>query len=303
MLNHERIVKEINSNSSIAKFNFKPAKQPATGFSIQKELFLQLPKEMDSSKSISQQIMDEKTTAKIKKFKRIAAQNYDLNMDYYSKLNHDEYLNALDLVISKYELREIDDLDEVKGISGDYLLCLDDFHQFYFSGGNLRTEITKTWYSPSNFMVSCERNYSLEIRNFGIFDTKRIFVNSDKDQIDYSLLTENEVKMIKKEFKSIILENKFYLPRWAHSLQNYATPILSLEFKHLFASEEFQNLAQELSAGPHSSEEKFKKFTSEQVYEIIQQSHKLIDEVDELPKMITRLMGPTGIQRIKNLDL
>jgi hypothetical protein len=77
--------------------------------------------------------MDEKTTAKIKKFKRIAAQNYDLNMDYYSKLNHDEYLNALDLVISKYELREIDDLDEVKGISGDYLLCLDDFHQFYFS--------------------------------------------------------------------------------------------------------------------------------------------------------------------------
>lgn len=130
--------------------------------------------------------------------------NYELNMEFFSKIDHKEFDKYLARFITKYNFRETKDLSELSFKKGIYILVLDKYNQVYIGkSNNMKKEIMKYWSKK----ISCDRllygdTYSsvLSISSFGALDTTRIFYKELKWYKDIDESEELYIKSFKNEY-------------------------------------------------------------------------------------------------------
>lgn len=110
--------------------------------------------------------------------------NYDLNIKYFSTLNHNEFDMYLNSFVSKNKFKEIFDLKDINQIKGIYILVLDEYNQVYIGiSNNIKKRILAHWNTRHDFdrlIFGDKENSILSIDSFGALDTTRIFYKEVK---------------------------------------------------------------------------------------------------------------------------
>lgn len=105
--------------------------------------------------------------------------NYDLNMNFFKKLDPEVFNKKLDRLVKKYKLKEVNDLNSLVA-SGVYIMVLDEYKQVYIGiSQDIKTRIINHWRAKKEFdrLIFGSRDKSvLSIDSFGALDTTRIFV-------------------------------------------------------------------------------------------------------------------------------
>lgn len=105
--------------------------------------------------------------------------NYDLNMAYFDSHDFEEFDKYIVSQCEKFKLKQCLDLNELKGVSGVYVMVLDDYKQVYIGkADDMKRRILQHW----NKRKSLERlifgdicNSILSVDSFGALDTTRVF--------------------------------------------------------------------------------------------------------------------------------
>ena len=104
--------------------------------------------------------------------------NFDLNMNYFSKLNNDDFKNYLNKFVKKYKFKEVFDLSKIKA-QGMYIIVLDEYKQVYIGvSDNVKQRIMRHWSTTKEFdrlIFGNKEKSILSIDSFGALDTTRIF--------------------------------------------------------------------------------------------------------------------------------
>lgn len=109
-------------------------------------------------------------------------ENYNLNMDFFNKLDSNDFNDKIKQFCNKYKgAIEITDLnDERASYSGYYVLILDEYKQVYIgASSNIKERILQHWkrekqYDRRIFVSTKESKISID--SFGPFDTTRIII-------------------------------------------------------------------------------------------------------------------------------
>lgn len=111
--------------------------------------------------------------------------NFDLNIDFYSKLDESEFVKEIGSFKEKYpEFTEVNNLNEYDGVEGYYIMILGGYRQVYVgTSTNIKRRIMQHWsknkefdrllWPPGNKGVYESR---LAIDSFRALDTTQIFV-------------------------------------------------------------------------------------------------------------------------------
>ena len=108
-------------------------------------------------------------------------ENFDLNMEYFSLLNHSEFCVEIEKFLKQNNyFTEVDDLNLYDGKAGYYLMVLDEYSQLYIgTTGNIKKRIRQHWSSSKSFDRLIFGNVDssiLSIDSFRALDTTRIYV-------------------------------------------------------------------------------------------------------------------------------
>lgn len=143
----------------------------------------------------------------VKKHYEECLYNYDLNIEYFCKLNHNEFDKYLKAFVSKNKFKEIFDLKNVSGTEGIYILVLDEYNQVYIGISNdIKRRILTHWSSKKEFdrlLFGNKEKSVLSIDSFGALDTTRIFYK----QIKHQGINDEEYRCV-DSFKSIYALNR-----------------------------------------------------------------------------------------------
>lgn len=109
--------------------------------------------------------------------------NYQLNMKYFNSLNRNEFNEYLIKYMSQNDFIEIKDLKEYIGVSGIYVMVLDEYKQVYIgiTDNGIKERIKQHWNAkkePERLIFGQAFNSVLSIDSFGALDTTRIFVKT-----------------------------------------------------------------------------------------------------------------------------
>ena len=122
-----------------------------------------------------------------KYYQLVVLQNYDLNMQYFSTLNHEEFQIAIsDFCNKNRNFKEVKDLTEYAGQSGYYVMVLDKYCQVYIGTAvDIKRRIQHHWSNRKNFDRLLFPMYAvnesiLSIDSFRALDTTRIFACKTK---------------------------------------------------------------------------------------------------------------------------
>ena len=112
--------------------------------------------------------------------------NFELNMKYFNSLSSDEFNKYLEEFMLENEFVEISDLKNYIGISGIYVMVLDEYKQVYIgiTNNGIKERIKQHWNAnkePERLIFGQAFNSVLSIDSFGALDTTRIFVKTDGD--------------------------------------------------------------------------------------------------------------------------
>ena len=144
----------------------------------------------------------------IEKHYKDCMENFDLNMNYFTRLNFDKFNEYLLKFVKKKKFNEVDDLDILKDKKGIYILVLDNYKQVYIGISNsIKKRILQHWRTKKDFghLLCGEVDTSvLSIDSFGALDTTRIFY---KELKWYQDLDEYEERIV-KEFKNEYMLNR-----------------------------------------------------------------------------------------------
>lgn len=121
-----------------------------------------------------------------------ALANFDLNMAYFSTLDHDEFEAAVATAVAAQKgMVEVTDLNEWKGKRGLYVMVLDDFCQAYVgvteSESGVAGRIRQHWTSSKAFdrlLFGDVSDSILSIDSFRALDTTRIFAAKSRNPFD-----------------------------------------------------------------------------------------------------------------------
>lgn len=109
--------------------------------------------------------------------------NYDLNMNFFSKLNKDEFNVELNNFISEYpQFKEVKDLSKYDGKSGYYLMVLDEYKQVYLgTSSNILKRIREHWtinkpFKSLLYPSNAVETSVLSIATFRALDTTRLYI-------------------------------------------------------------------------------------------------------------------------------
>lgn len=113
--------------------------------------------------------------------------NFDLNMEYFSLLNHDEFNKEIDKFLKKNKgFVEVFDLKLYDGKLGYYIMILDEYSQVYIGTSNdIKRRIMQHWcknvpFDRLLFPMGNVNSSILSINSFRAFDTTRIFAYTTK---------------------------------------------------------------------------------------------------------------------------
>ena len=115
-------------------------------------------------------------------YRELCLQNFDLNMQFFSSLNHEEFEEEIANFLLKNEgFVEVYDLNEWEGVSGYYLMVLDKYCQIYIgTTDDVKKRIRQHWTKSKSFdrllfpLYAVEKSV-LSIDSFRALDTTRIF--------------------------------------------------------------------------------------------------------------------------------
>jgi hypothetical protein len=108
--------------------------------------------------------------------------NYDLNMQFFSCLCHEEFNDELEMFLKRNRMfTKVLDLNDYDSKKGYYIMVLDEYCQVYIgTSDNIKKRIRQHWSSSKKFdrllfpMGNIEGSI-LSIDSFRAFDTTRIF--------------------------------------------------------------------------------------------------------------------------------
>lgn len=108
--------------------------------------------------------------------------NFDLNMEYFSHLNHKKFFEEIQRFLKKNkQFNHVCDLNLYENKSGYYLMILDEYCQLYIgTTSNIKRRIRQHWTRKMPFdrllfpMGNVEKSI-LPIDSFRAFDTTRIY--------------------------------------------------------------------------------------------------------------------------------
>lgn len=126
-----------------------------------------------------------------KEYQEAILKNFDLNMEYYSLLNRNEFNKEVTGFIEAYCFDAISDLNDYKNQSGYYLMILDDYCQVYIGTcNNIYRRIREHWKRTKSFdrllfpMWNIEKS-RLSIDSFRPLDTTRLYALKCDDTYDF----------------------------------------------------------------------------------------------------------------------
>ncbi len=132
-------------------------------------------------------------------------ENYDLNISFFSNINHNDFDRYLLKFVQKNKFKEVFDLYEVKDISGIYILVLDNYNQIYIGKSeNIKKRILTHWSNRKAFARLLNGSVDtsiLSIDSFGALDTTRIYYKEVKGFFAIDKEEEKIVKKFKKEYR------------------------------------------------------------------------------------------------------
>lgn len=108
--------------------------------------------------------------------------NYDISMEFFKSLNHDEFDKEINKFIKKYKkFKEVHNLEDYNNVSGYYLMVLDKYCQMYIgTSTNIKKRIQSHWSKIKSFdrllfpMGAVETSI-ISIDSFRALDTTRIY--------------------------------------------------------------------------------------------------------------------------------
>lgn len=115
-------------------------------------------------------------------YREVCLRNFDLNMEYYSRLEKTTFDAALSEFLSKFNgFVEVTNLNDFANVEGFYILILDAYKQVYIGKSkDVRARITKHWsttkpFDRTLFPMYAWRTSVFSIDFFRALDTTRIF--------------------------------------------------------------------------------------------------------------------------------
>ncbi len=141
-------------------------------------------------------------------YRELCFKNFDLNMEYFSKLNKADFEEALTAYLSEYkQFVEVTNLNDFSGIEGYYLMVLDEYKQVYIGKAeNIKRRIQQHWSKTKPFDRTLFPMYAWKTSCFSIdffraLDTTRIFAWP-------SILTDGMEDELIKNFPSQFCTNR-----------------------------------------------------------------------------------------------
>lgn len=117
--------------------------------------------------------------------------NYDLNMEYFSFMNHEEFNKEIDKFLQRNKrFIEVFDLNLYDGKSGYYLMVLDEYCQVYIGTTvDIKRRIRHHWsksipFDRVLFPMGNVDSSILSINSFRSLDTTRIFAYTTSETFD-----------------------------------------------------------------------------------------------------------------------
>lgn len=133
--------------------------------------------------------------------------NYDLNMLYFKSLNKSDFDSYIEVFVRKNKMQRTLNINELKGVSGIYMLVLGEYKQAYIGQSkNIKKRIMQHWSKEKEFdrrIFGTPENSILPIDSFGAFDTTEIYCKIAKS---YEV-NEVEERLVSK-FKKCYLLNR-----------------------------------------------------------------------------------------------
>lgn len=128
-------------------------------------------------------------------YRKVCLKNFDLNMDYFSKLDKTAFDLALSKFFSKYKrFVEVANLNDFSGVEGFYVMVLDEYRQAYIGKTeDIKKRIMQHWsktkpFDRTLFPMYAWKESTFSIDFFRALDTTRIYVW--KKKISYGLEAE-----------------------------------------------------------------------------------------------------------------
>lgn len=116
-------------------------------------------------------------------YRKLCLANYDLNMEYFGRLDRASFERALDNFIKRHkEFVSVDDLGQYKDVEGYYIMVLDEYKQVYIGkSDDIAKRIRQHWSSMKPFdrtllPMYAEKTSCFSIDFFRALDTTRIYI-------------------------------------------------------------------------------------------------------------------------------
>lgn len=115
-------------------------------------------------------------------YRELCLKNYDLNMQYFSMLDEEQFNHSLESFLGQYNrFKEVFDLKEYSDVEGYYIMILGEYKQVYIGKTNdIKKRIMRHWSTTKAFDCTLLPMYAYKKSCFSIdffraLDTTRIF--------------------------------------------------------------------------------------------------------------------------------
>ena len=146
---------------------------------------LSLPRfeDLEKRNAYNKEKLNEYSEVWCSEYRELCLKNFDLNIEYFAKLDAAEFNKALETFLVKYkQFEEIADLKVCAGIEGFYIMVLGDYKQVYIGKAvDIKRRIMQHWTKVKSFDRTLFPMYAWDKSIFSIdffraLDTTRIFV-------------------------------------------------------------------------------------------------------------------------------
>lgn len=131
--------------------------------------------------------------------------NFDLNINYFSKLEKDKFEHSLSLLLKRRKgFKQIYDINDLEEISGIYILILDEYKQIYIGQSkNIKKEILAHWRKKKYFdklIFGTVESSIISIESFGFLDTTRIFAIKAEKEWELNDIEKTLIGLMNKKY-------------------------------------------------------------------------------------------------------
>lgn len=128
-------------------------------------------------------------------YQKLCLENFDLNMAYFSRLDHNKLEEELSRFLIRYKkFQAVNNLQEYNGVSGYYIMVMDKYNQLYIgTTNNIKRRILQHWskikpldrlpfpmYAVNTSVLSVDSFRALDTTRIFAYRTNNIYTNEDK---------------------------------------------------------------------------------------------------------------------------